>query len=190
MFLGGNYPKVTAVRWRNRKWIPQGLRTISRLMVNGVFAKSAEQWDHKMNAILTSRDNICLTAPTTARSIPKCPVIFPTPFPYHSPAKLGDKRNKKRISRETQWVFSMRTQRMKHADILQGRQKKCPLEQLQQSAGQRRRGWPWQITNKRMDKTSLARQKPPWKSTVSRKGPETRYSYFIGLLVLLSSSSK
>lgn len=116
--------------------------------------------------------------------------FFTTPFPYHSPAKLGDKRNKKRISRETQWVFSMRTQRMKHADILQGRQKKCPLEQLQQSAGQRRRGWPWQITNKRMDKTSLARQKPPWKSTVSRKGPETRYSYFIGLLVLLSSSRK
>lgn len=53
-------------------------------MVNGVFAKSAEQWDHKMNAILTSRDNICLTAPTTARSIPKCPVIFYNPIPLQN----------------------------------------------------------------------------------------------------------
>lgn len=87
---------------------------------------------------------------------------------------------------------SMWTRWMKHADILQGRQKKCPLEQWQQSTGQRRRrGWPWQITNKWMDKTSLARQKATWKSTVSRKSRGTQYSsHFIVLLFLLSSSSK
>ena len=121
---------------------------------------------------------------------PQCPVSFYNPIPLPFPCKTRGQKEQKRHQQGDTMGVSMRTQRMKHADILQGRQKECPLEQLQQSAGQRRRGWPWQITNKRMDKTSLARQKPPWKSTVSRKGPETRYSNFIGLLVLLSSSSK
>lgn len=118
------------------------------------------------------------------------PCHFSNPIPLPFPCKTRGQKEQKTHQQGHTMGVSVRTQRMKHADILQGRQKKCPLEQLQQSAGQRRRGWPWQITNKRMDKTSLARQKPPWKSTVSRKGPETQYSYFIGLLVLLSSSSK
>lgn len=127
--------------------------------------------------------------PTT---IPAAPLSFPpAPLPFHSLAKLRDKREEKKTSaereRETRGVW-MRTQWTKHAVILQGRQKKCPLEQWQQSAGQRRRGWPWQITNKRMDKTSLARQKPPWKSTVSRKGPRNSiqpFYWFVGSFKLL-----
>lgn len=42
------------------------------------------------------------------------------------------------------------------------------------NSGRMGRGWWWQITNKRMDHTSLARQKPPQNPKVSRKVPVTQ----------------
>lgn len=142
-----------------------------------------------MNAVLTPWDNVCPTITAPARTIPIASSFSNTNTIPFSCKTSGQKEEKRNTSARRHKGVSMWTQWMKHADILQGRQKECPSEQWQRRAGHRRRGWPWQITNKKMDKTSLARQKPPWKSTVSRKNPETQYSYFIGLLVLLSSSS-
>ncbi len=156
-------------------------------MVNGIFKKcwAVRSEDECYPDLLRQH----LSHHTNTMDHPQCPVIFTTPLRFPFPAKLGDKK-KKHISREIPGVFQCEHSGWSLLIFYKVDKRNVLLEQWQQSAGRRRRGWPWQITNKRMDKTSLARQNPPWKATVSRKSPETQYSYFIGLLVLLSSLSK
>lgn len=157
------------------------------LMVNGIFHTSADwasktqrwmrSWPSGTTSVLphTTTD---LVQSTTIHLIPTTLLIIPSQAEGH----MEEIRSARQ---ETTGVVWMRAPWRKHTDILQGQQKKCPLEQWQRSAGQRRRGWPWQITNKRIDKTSLARQKPPRKSIVSRKIPSERNTAI--LLVCLFS---
>lgn len=142
-------------------------------MVNGISPKVLSG-SNAINPMLTPRGSIGLLPPVAPASV--CTLLCALSFSqshylYIYQQKPKDNKEK-HISRAKPGAS---TKQMKHTDILQGRQKKCPLEQWQRSGRWRRRrgrrGWPWQITNKRMDNTSLARKKPTWKSTVSRTKP-------------------
>lgn len=92
--------------------------------------KSAEEYVQKMN---DPKGQHLSPHTSIGMSHPQSPVIFPNPSPFQLPDKTKGQKEKKKKKKTHQQEdtrgASMWTRWTKHADILQGRQKKCPLEQ-------------------------------------------------------------
>lgn len=102
-----------------------------------------------MSAVLTLWDNICLKAPTKGkRTFPVAPGIFPTSttLPFPPDARRQGCFNVTTVNGVCRY-FTRWTKEMSFGTM---------TTWMQDRGGS---GWPWQITNRRMDKMSLARQK-------------------------------